>query len=95
MDKEKVLHLAKLSRIGLEDVEAERLSSEFEAILKYVSEVKEIATRDEGGPKPENFPIRNVMREDGEPHESGIYTEAIMNQVPQREGDYLKVKKIL
>ena len=95
MDKDKVLHLAKLSRIGLEDVEAEKLSREFDAILKYVGEVKEISARDEGSPKPENFPVRNVMREDGEPHESGIYTEAILSQAPQREGDYLKVKKIL
>jgi hypothetical protein len=35
------------------------------------------------------------MREDGEPHESGIYTQKILEQAPAREKDYIKVKKIL
>lgn len=37
----------------------------------------------------------NVMREDGEPHESGLYTEKLLSAAPQREGQYIKVKKIL
>lgn len=37
----------------------------------------------------------NVMREDTEPHESGIYTEKLLSAAPQREGQYIKVKKIL
>ncbi len=94
MDKEKVLKLAKLARIKIEDTEAEKLSGEFEAILNYVSEVKAVS----GGTvekKPSDFPLRNIMREDGEGHESGIYTEKMLSQAPSREGNYLKVKKIL
>lgn len=95
MDKDKVLSLAKLSRISLSDTEAERLSHEFESILKYVGEVKEVALEEGVEQKPTDFPLRNVMREDGEGHESGLFTEKILNEAPAREGDYLKVKKIL
>ena len=94
MDKDKVLDLARLARIELSDAEAAKLSKEFDAILNYVSEVKGITAGD-GGHEPADFAVRNIMREDGEPHESGVYTEDILSQAPAREGDYLKVKKIL
>ncbi|KKU50065.1 MAG: hypothetical protein A3F53_01770 [Candidatus Zambryskibacteria bacterium RIFCSPHIGHO2_12_FULL_48_10] len=96
MDAQKVLNLAKLARIEMGAEEAEKLSNEFGAILNYVGEVKKV----EEGNKVDKFDkevyaTRNVMREDGEPHESGLYTEQILKQAPAREGDYLKVKKIL
>ncbi len=95
MDKDKVLDLAKLARIKLSDTEAEKLSHEFESILKYVGEVKEIAKADSLQLAADSYPVRNVMREDGEGHESGIYTERILAEAPERDGDYIKVKKIL
>lgn len=94
MNKEKVLDLAKLARIAISDTEAESLSHEFDYILNYVSEVKKVATEEHSNIL-KNVGVFNVMREDGEPHESGIYTEKILNEAPAREGNYLKVKKIL
>lgn len=94
MDKEKVLKLAQLSRIAISDEEAESLSNEFEAILNYVGEVKSIRPETQDL-KPEDFPVRNVFREDSAGHEPGIFTEKILNEAPKREGDYIKVKKIL
>ena len=88
-----MLNLAKLSRIELSDEEAENLSHEFDAILNYVGEVKEV-TNDQR-PTTNNNVIRNVMRGDANPHRSGIYTEKLLKQAPAREGDYIKVKKIL
>lgn len=95
-----MLNLAKLARIELGNEEADSLSHEFDAILKYVGEIKNVnpalhkATQDKS-----DYALRNIMREDnpptGGPHESGIYTEKILSQVPAREGNYLKVKKIL
>ena len=97
MDKEKVLNLAKLARIRLDDTEAENLSHEFEAILNYVGEIKDAGFKiqDSGFRNKAEFPIRNVMRADGEGHASGLYTEKILNEAPNREGNYFKVKKIL
>ncbi|MEK7461472.1 MAG: Asp-tRNA(Asn)/Glu-tRNA(Gln) amidotransferase subunit GatC [Patescibacteria group bacterium] len=94
MNKDEVLKLAKLVRIEMGDTEAENLTREFDAILGYVGEVKEVMN-DGQNITAEANPIRNVMREDGYPHESGTYTEKILEQAPAREGDYIKVKKIL
>lgn len=91
MDKEKVLDLAKLARIDISDNEAKKLSLEFDAILGYVGEVKGVS----GNTDTDDFVSKNVMREDGNTHESGLYTEDILQQAPSREGDYIKVKKIL
>lgn len=95
MDKEKVLDLAKLARISISDQEAESLSHEFDAILKYVGEVKGAIDNSKYSNILENVGVSNVMRPDGEPHESGIYTQKILEQAPAREGNYIKVKKIL
>lgn len=93
MNKEKVLNLAKLARIEIGDEEAESLSHEFDSILDYVGQIKNAGFKiQDFGFKNE---IRNVMRKDSEPHESGIYTQKILEQAPAKEGDYIKVKKIL
>jgi aspartyl-tRNA(Asn)/glutamyl-tRNA(Gln) amidotransferase subunit C len=94
MDKTQVVKLAELARIRLKDEEAEKLSGEFESILRYVGEVKEISGK-ETAPLKESFPVRNVMRADGEGHEPGIHTEMLLDEAPQREASYVKVKKIL
>ncbi len=102
MNAEEVLKLAKLARIEVSDEEAESLSHEFEAILGYVGQVKEITS-----PQPLSLSRRgvdsraasggevNVFREDANPHESGKFSEAVLKNAPARDGDYIKVKKIL
>jgi len=37
----------------------------------------------------------NVFREDENPNESGSQTETLLAEVPERQGDYIKVKRIL
>jgi len=93
MDKESVLNLAKLARIELQNDEAESLSHELDVILDYVGEVK-IAKAQQKAVKTDHA-LKNVMREDKDPHEVGLYTKEILEQAPAREGDYIKVKKIL
>ena len=93
-DKE-IEKLGNLARIKLSDEEKKGLKTDIESILGYVSEIQEVSSdlnRDMSFDKDQ---LINVMREDENPHESGLYTEKILNEVPQREGDYVKVKKIL
>jgi Asp-tRNA(Asn)/Glu-tRNA(Gln) amidotransferase C subunit len=39
--------------------------------------------------------FRNVMREDEPKHEPGTYTERIVAQFPDREGNYLAVHQVI
>lgn len=89
---EEVKKLATLARIRVEDSELEKFTSEFDAILAYVGQLEKLKIRNEVSEKPA---LRNVMREDGEPHTGGAYTEKLAEQFPQREGDALSVKQII
>ena len=87
-----VEHLAGLARIAVSDSEKELLRHDLEEILAYVSQVTEV-TAELGAPTAGE--LRNVMREDGEPHAGGVFTEDILKQAPAREGNRISVKKIL
>ena len=87
-----VEHLAGLARIAVSDSEKEVLRHDLEDILAYVSQVTKV-TAELGAPTAGE--LRNVMREDGEPHKAGMFTEDILKQAPTREGDRVFVKKIL
>lgn len=87
-----VKRLAALARISISDAELETFSKEFESVLAYVGQIEKL----DAAAAPDLRPaVRNVLREDGEPHESGTYTEKLVAQFPEQDGDYLKVKKII
>lgn len=99
--KEEVQKLAALSRIRVGDAELEKFTQEFDAILAYVGQLEklEVGAGVEGDVQHEgnlgSGTLRNVMREDGEPHAGGAYTEKLAEQFSAREGDALSVKKII
>jgi len=90
--KEEVKKLAALARISIPDGELEKFTKEFDAILAYVGQLEKLELPKTGEEKPV---LRNVMRPDGEPHETGKYTETLAAQFPARDGDYLVVKQII
>lgn len=90
---EEIEKLAALSRIAVTTEEREQLRKDTESILGYVEQVNAVSA-DLVLEKEELLP-RNVMRLDDSPHESGIFTETLLSAAPQREGQYVKVKKIL
>ncbi len=94
MDREQVLKLANLARVDISTEEAESLSNEFDSILKYVGEIKNAKLKS-SDKSSLDLPVRNVFREDANPHESGLYTEAVMREAPKTEGGFVVVKKIL
>ena len=85
--------LAGLARLGLTQAEQDVLAKEVDSILGYVEQIKEVSGKlDDNRAIPAH---RNVMRSDDHPHESGVHTEDILKNAPDRDGNYLKVKKIL
>jgi aspartyl-tRNA(Asn)/glutamyl-tRNA(Gln) amidotransferase subunit C len=93
MKKEDIERLATLSRIALTPKETEEFAEDITSILGYVSEITEITGT--GDVEKKADALFNVMREDTEPHAPGLYTEDLLNAAPEREGQYVKVKKIL
>ncbi len=93
MTVEEIRHLATLARIAVTDEEALHLAEEFESILGYVAQVTDVAA--ETGSAPQTGVLKNVMRKDVVTNEPGMYTEALLAAAPIREGQYVRVKKIL
>jgi len=94
LERKDIDNLANLARIALSEEEKDKLQKDMESILGYVGELQKAPGLTEEH-KPDNYYLRNVMREDEEPFEAGLNTEAILSQAPKRRGDYFVVKKIL
>ena len=83
--------LATLSRMKVSPEEAESLRSEIDSILGYVVDINKVSLVD----VPDEETRRNVFRNDTDANISGEYTEKLLALSPDRDGNYIKVKKIL
>ena len=88
IDKETVLHVARLARLDLRPDEVDRLTIELGAILDAVSRVAELDLVDVP-PTSHPLDLVNVWADD-EPHPSLSVEEALAN-APAREGDLFRV----
>ncbi len=95
--------LASLSRISLKEDEKESFTSEIDAILGYIDQIKQATSSTSDDLKNNSdLLVKNILRED-EPRDvdasigasSGKHTENLLHASPDRDGQYIKVKKIL
>lgn len=93
MEIKDIEKLAKLARIELTEEEKVKYLKDIGAILNYVDQIKGAVAQ--VGEEKKAGELRNVMRADDGVNESGINTKDIVAEFPRKEGDYLKVKKIL
>lgn len=86
-------HLATLARIKLTEDDKKSLLKEFDSILGYVDQLKkvEVSMNAEGRVGA----VKNVMRPDAVVNTSPKDREALLDEAPQREGDFIAVKKII
>lgn len=91
ISKTDIEKLANLSRLALTEPEKDSFSNEIGAILGYVGNINSLVSN-ESVQKHEH---KNVLRDDVVVHGTGEYTERLLNSAPEREGSFVKVKKIL
>ena len=92
MELTDIKHLASLSRLDITDTEAEELLHDLKAILVYVDQVTNVTVSGTEIDVPEH---RNIAREDVSTNESGMFTDLIMQNVPEKQDGYIKVNKII
>jgi aspartyl-tRNA(Asn)/glutamyl-tRNA(Gln) amidotransferase subunit C len=68
IEREQVLHVAKLARLGLSEEEVERMAGELSGILEHVDRIGELEL-DDVPATSHVVELENVLRKD-EPHES-------------------------
>ena len=94
MKDDDIKHLANLAKIELTDEEISMYVKDIPDILKFVDQLQEVDVEDDNG-KVESALVRNVFREDENPHESGLYTEDLLKEAPKSRDGYVEVKKVL
>jgi aspartyl-tRNA(Asn)/glutamyl-tRNA(Gln) amidotransferase subunit C len=88
IDRDQLLHVARLARLELRDDELERLGAQLNDILEAVSKVSELDISDVP-PTSHPLDVVNVWADD-DPRPCLSVDEALAN-APEREGDYFKV----
>jgi aspartyl-tRNA(Asn)/glutamyl-tRNA(Gln) amidotransferase subunit C len=88
IDREQLLHVARLARLELREDEAARLEQQLNDILAAVSKVSELDLADVPATS-HPLDVVNVWDED-EPRPCLSADEALAN-APEREGDFFKV----
>ena len=72
--------------------EEDRFTNEIDHIIGYLNELRGVEGTDAEHHRGD---VQNVMRDDTDAHEAGVYTKDILDNAPERDGDYIKVPKIL
>jgi aspartyl-tRNA(Asn)/glutamyl-tRNA(Gln) amidotransferase subunit C len=88
IDRDQLLHVARLARLELREEEVERLGAQLNDILAAVSKVSELDLSDVP-PTSHPLDVVNVWADD-EPRPCLTVEEALAN-APEREGSYFKV----
>jgi len=94
MEIKDIEKLAKLARIELTEEEKTKYLKDIGGILNYVDQIQEVVKLS----SPSSYKVgdlRNVMRDDNGENMAGEDTKNIVAEFPRKEGNYLKVKKIL
>jgi aspartyl-tRNA(Asn)/glutamyl-tRNA(Gln) amidotransferase subunit C len=91
MNTKDIKHLAHLSRLHLTDEEVEAYTKQFDEIVAYVDKIKEVTSDSDG--IIESNEAKNILRDD----EVSSYQnpEAIIDEAPSHQDNFVKVKKIL
>ncbi len=95
--------LARLARLEVSEDELAKLEKEIPSILAFVETIQAASAEASASDKstagqagaPKKAELRNVMRADENPHESGTYTERLLSAAPTREGDRIAVKQVI
>lgn len=91
MTEQDIEKLAELAKIRINPGEAGGFAHDFESILGYIKSIESV---DIGEVSPE-YAVKNVMREDVNPNESGANSETLLAAAPATHDGFVKVNKIL
>ena len=92
VDREDVLHIARLARLHLEDDEVETYRAQLSDILGYVEKLGELDTADVE-PTTHAVPLRMNLREDEV--EERLDRDAVLQNAPDTADGHFRVPKVV
>jgi aspartyl-tRNA(Asn)/glutamyl-tRNA(Gln) amidotransferase subunit C len=92
LNREEVIHIALLARLGLDETEVDRFREQLSNILQNFEVLQQVDTTGIT-PTAQLIPLENVMKSD-EVIRSLPQSEILAN-APQKEGEFFKVRAVL
>lgn len=92
LDRETVLHVATLARLGLSEEEVELFGRQLSRIMEHMETLRQLDTS-AVAPTAQVLARQNVMRPD-EPRPS-LPREVVLANAPDGEGEFFRVQAIL
>ena len=84
-------HICRLAHLELSEEEKGYLSVQMDKILDWVGELARLETTEEGKFSPVDF----CLRLEADCFEPSLPLEEVLRMAPEKEGDFIKVPKVL
>ena len=91
--REEVAHLARLSRLALDDAELDHLAGQLDVILGAVAKIREVSDAADVPPTTHAVPVENVQRPDVV--RPSLPRDAVLAGAPDAEDGRFRVPRIL
>ena len=92
LDRETVLHIARLARLGLTDEEVETLRAQLSDIINHFDVLEGVDTTGVE-PTAHTLPLHNVFADDAS--RPSLPKDAVLEMAPAVEDGYLRVRAVL
>jgi aspartyl-tRNA(Asn)/glutamyl-tRNA(Gln) amidotransferase subunit C len=93
LTSQQIKHIAKLARLELDETELEKFGNQLSGILGYIEMLQEVDT-DSIQPTAQVTGLENVFKEDTVLDWNDTERENALDNSPEREGRFVKVKKV-
>jgi aspartyl-tRNA(Asn)/glutamyl-tRNA(Gln) amidotransferase subunit C len=92
LNREEVVHIALLARLGLTETELDRFSEQLSNILENFKVLQQADTTDIL-PTAQSIPLQNVMK--GDEVTPSLTQSQILANAPRREDNFFRVRAVL
>ena len=94
LSKDEIQHIAKLVRLELTGEELIKYGDQLSAVLSYIDQLKEVDVK-AVLPTAQVTGLENVLRDDKVENWDQAEIEAALKDAPEREGRFIKVKRVI
>jgi aspartyl-tRNA(Asn)/glutamyl-tRNA(Gln) amidotransferase subunit C len=92
LGREEVLHISRLSRVGITEAEIEKMREQLSVILENFEILREVDT-DGIPPTAQSITLQNVMRDDVVT--PSMQPDEVLDNAPRQEDEFFKVNAVL
>ena len=92
LNREEVLHISRLARLGLSDAEVDKFGEQLSGLLEHFEMLQQVDTTDVP-PTAQSIDLQNVMKDDEVT--ASLPAEQILANAPERNEDYFRVPPVL